>query len=74
MRKRSKHKTLGAVVAGVLATSASADTGAAAPPRRPAGFQNNYLSFEPKGLPELLRWRWGAWRDGLPAAPKVATP
>ena len=38
------------------------------------GFQNNYLEFEPKGLAALLRWKLDAARDGLPVAPRTATP
>ena len=41
---------------------------------RPDGFQNNYTEFEPKGLLALLRWRLAAAREGLPPAPKTATP
>jgi N-acyl-phosphatidylethanolamine-hydrolysing phospholipase D len=38
----------------------------AKPHHRPNGFQNNYLSFRGKRLPELLRWRWEAFRAGRP--------
>lgn len=41
---------------------------------RPDGFQNNYIEFEPKGLGDLLRWRWGAFRNDLPPAPRFPTP
>ena len=41
---------------------------------RTAGFQNNYLAFEPKGLGALLRWRVEAARDGLPRPPESPTP
>ncbi|MEO8299957.1 MAG: MBL fold metallo-hydrolase [Burkholderiales bacterium] len=44
----------------------------AKPHHRPDGFQNNYQPFAPKRLGELLRWRWRAWRDGLPRP--VASP
>ena len=43
-------------------------------PRSPAGFQNNYLAFEPKSFGELLEWRIQASRDGLPRPPASATP
>jgi N-acyl-phosphatidylethanolamine-hydrolysing phospholipase D len=36
---------------------------------RPDGFQNNYQPFERKRVGELLRWRWHAWRQGLPKPP-----
>ena len=47
---------------------------ASRPHHRPGGFQNNYLDFEPRGLPDLLRWRWQAWRAGLPTAPEQPVP
>jgi N-acyl-phosphatidylethanolamine-hydrolysing phospholipase D len=50
------------------------DAGAAPPHRGKAGFQNNYIDFQPKGLADLLRWRWSALRDGLPPPPKQPTP
>jgi len=40
----------------------------------PDGFQNNYGSFEPKSLAEVLRWRWQARRDGLPPPPQTPIP
>jgi N-acyl-phosphatidylethanolamine-hydrolysing phospholipase D len=58
-------------------------TGCAAPnphydPRQPHhrsdGFQNNHVDFAPKGVGELLRWRWQAWQAGLPPAPQQAVP
>lgn len=44
------------------------------PHHRPEGFQNNHVVFEPKGLGQLLRWRWQAWQLGLPPAPATPTP
>ena len=44
------------------------------PHHRPDGFQNNHLNFEPRGLGDLLKWRWEALRDGLPKPPQQATP
>lgn len=41
----------------------------AKPHHRPDGFQNNYKPFDRKRLSELLRWRWNAWRGGLPKPP-----
>lgn len=38
------------------------------------GFRNNYGGFEPKGLAELLRWRWNAQRMGLPPPPATPIP
>jgi N-acyl-phosphatidylethanolamine-hydrolysing phospholipase D len=48
-------------------------------PARPAhhtesGFRNNYIDFAPKGVAELVRWRWQAVRNGLPKAPQQPTP
>lgn len=37
-------------------------------------FQNNYIEFEPKGLSDLLRWRWNTFRDHLPPPPAHPTP
>ncbi|HEY0856911.1 MAG TPA: MBL fold metallo-hydrolase [Albitalea sp.] len=37
-------------------------------------FRNNYGEFEPKGLAELLRWRWNAQRGGLPPPPTTPIP
>jgi N-acyl-phosphatidylethanolamine-hydrolysing phospholipase D len=42
----------------------------AKPHHRPDGFQNNHAEFQPKGLGEVLRWRWNASRQGLPAPPR----
>jgi len=41
---------------------------------RPDGFQNNYIEFSGKSLGEVLRWRWGAMRQGLPPAPSAPIP
>ncbi|MBI3347157.1 MAG: MBL fold metallo-hydrolase [Burkholderiales bacterium] len=41
---------------------------------RKGGFQNNHGDFEPKSLAEVLRWRWTATRQGLPARPQTAIP
>ncbi|HEX6723372.1 MAG TPA: MBL fold metallo-hydrolase [Burkholderiaceae bacterium] len=61
-----------------LALTACANEPAAvkgrAPHHRDGTFQNNHVDFEPRGLLALLRWKWQAWRDGLPAPPQTATP
>ena len=41
---------------------------------RPDGFRNNYVDSVEKGLPQLLRWRLEAARDGLPKPPQTPTP
>ncbi len=67
---------MGLLLAGLASACSHVDSPADAgrPHHRPGGFQNNYLAFEPKGLLELLRWRWQAWRAGLPAAPAQPVP
>jgi N-acyl-phosphatidylethanolamine-hydrolysing phospholipase D len=61
-----------------LALTACANEPAAvkgrAPHHRDGTFQNNYVEFEPRGLMALLRWKWQAWLDGVPAPPKTSTP
>jgi N-acyl-phosphatidylethanolamine-hydrolysing phospholipase D len=61
-----------------LALTACANEHAAvkgrAPHHRDGTFQNNYVEFEPRGLLALLRWKFQAWREGLPVAPKTPTP
>lgn len=47
---------------------------AARPHHRPQGFQNRYVEFVPRGLADLARWRWNAWREGLPPAPQTPPP
>ncbi|RZI79310.1 MAG: MBL fold metallo-hydrolase [Rubrivivax sp.] len=41
---------------------------------RSDGFQNNYTPFQPKRWPELLRWKWEAWRGGHPRPPTTPIP
>lgn len=43
----------------------------AKPHHRPDGFQNLHQPFTRKGMRELLRWRWHAWRQRLPRAPQT---
>ena len=44
------------------------------PHHRPGGFQNRYVDFVPRGLGDLLRWRWQAWRAGAPRPPQTLPP
>ncbi|MEO5843276.1 MAG: MBL fold metallo-hydrolase [Caldimonas sp.] len=37
-------------------------------------FQNNYIEFEPKGIVNLLKWRFDAARAGLPKPQQQETP
>ena len=68
---------LSLAVASALLTSCST-VSAEDPPRKPHhranGFQNNYLDFQPKGIGELLRWRFDSSRNGLPRPPRTPTP
>ena len=41
---------------------------------RDSGFQNNYADLQSRGLAAFARWRFEAWRAGLPAAPSAPTP
>jgi N-acyl-phosphatidylethanolamine-hydrolysing phospholipase D len=43
------------------------------PHHRVGGFRNNYTEVEPQ-LGGLARWRFEAWRDGLPERPATPTP
>ncbi len=54
----------------------AAQMDAAVPPphHREQGFQNNYISFEPKGMLALMQWQLAASRDGLPRPPQQPTP
>ena len=68
-----------ALALAVLALAACANQPTAAVAAQPAhhrngGFQNNYVDFEPRGLGALMRWRFDAWRTGVPAAPAAPTP
>jgi N-acyl-phosphatidylethanolamine-hydrolysing phospholipase D len=38
------------------------------------GFRNPDGAGAPRSLSDLLRWRWHAWREGLPPAPRQPTP
>jgi N-acyl-phosphatidylethanolamine-hydrolysing phospholipase D len=69
--KSGLPSVLTAIGVAVQATPA----GAAGPPHhRDGSFQNNHQPFEPKGLVELLRWQWAAWRAGLPPPPAQPVP
>jgi len=59
-----------------LSTCANEPTVAAgqAPHHRDGGFRNNYTDSISPGFAALARWRFEAWRDGLPAPPSSATP
>jgi N-acyl-phosphatidylethanolamine-hydrolysing phospholipase D len=46
----------------------------AKPHHGPDGFQNTDADFKPRGLAEVIRWKWNAARNGLPPAPGSPTP
>jgi N-acyl-phosphatidylethanolamine-hydrolysing phospholipase D len=46
----------------------------AKPHHRPDGFRNTEAGFQPRGLAEVMRWKWNAARNGLPPAPNAPTP
>ncbi len=57
--------------------SPSGQTRKAATPRAhhtPDGFKNNYIGAVEKPFLDLLRWKWDAFWDDLPRAPKTPTP
>jgi N-acyl-phosphatidylethanolamine-hydrolysing phospholipase D len=60
----------------LLCTTLSAQAAEPAKPvhHREGGFQNNWIEFAPRGLGELLSWRWQALRQGLPPKPGTPTP
>lgn len=37
-------------------------------------FKNNYTGSVDRPLPDLFRWIWSAWRDGLPKPPSQPVP
>ncbi|MFI4930034.1 MAG: MBL fold metallo-hydrolase [Burkholderiales bacterium] len=45
-----------------------------APHHRDSGFQNNYVELSTLGLAAFTRWKFQAWRDGLPKPPVSTTP
>lgn len=63
-----------AVLSATLTLRAAAQPAEQPSHHRNGGFQNNYLEFAPRGLADLMRWRWRAARDGLPPPPATPTP
>ena len=62
-----------------LASCAQADRqeaiqGATALHHTASGFRNSHVVNVSRSLGDLLRWRWQAWRDGLPPPPTTPTP
>ena len=66
-----------ALAVALMASACANEPAAAAdlaPHHRNGGFQNNYIDFSSLGLAAFTRWKFQAWRDGLPAPPASATP
>ncbi|MFN0183692.1 MAG: MBL fold metallo-hydrolase [Aquabacterium sp.] len=66
-----------ALLATLLSACAQTPPAASDPARthhRGDRFQNNHVAFTPRGLDELLAWKWAAMRDGLPRPPNTPTP
>lgn len=40
----------------------------------PTGFRNNHVESVRQSLPNLVRWKWNAWLNGLPLPPQAPTP
>ncbi len=69
---------IGLAVAGALTiarVARAADDAATAPAAssRTQGFRDR-AEFAPRSLVDLIRWRFDAWRNGLPKPPATATP
>lgn len=74
---RTPFRSLSAAAAALLLGSCASVNpyyDASRPHHRQNGFQNNYTAFEPRGLRDLVRWRYAAWRDELPQPPRGETP
>lgn len=63
-----------ALVLGGCAADAQPPMPAAKPHHMPDGFRNLDGSVIAKPFSALLRWKWQAWRDGLPPPPQQPTP
>lgn len=70
--KRAIAWLAGAVCA--LSLHAGPQVDPASPHATPEGFRNTTGVRVDKPLSWFLRWRWEAWRDGLPPPPREATP
>ena len=74
-------RALGAMASWLLASVLLSACATAAPPadaqrahHTASGFRNNYVERVDRSFADLLRWQWEALRDGLPPAPRTATP
>ena len=63
-----------ALVSGVQASAQPAAPGAAPPHHTANGFRNIHAANVSRGLGDLVRWRWDAWRNDLPPPPMAPTP
>lgn len=64
---------LSAVALGGCASPHNPYYDARKPHHTPQGFRNTE-AFEPRGLGDLLRWRWSQFRDGKPDPAQAPTP
>ena len=55
-------------------TGTTAPTATATAHHTARGFQNTHGAQVSRGFSDLLRWRWNAWREGLPPPPAQPTP
>ncbi|HET7524404.1 MAG TPA: MBL fold metallo-hydrolase [Burkholderiaceae bacterium] len=79
-RARARRWCWGAIgaTAAALLLLACADKPAAVADNgshyRDGSFHNNYVDFQPRGLMTLARWKFEAWRSGVPAPASSPTP
>ena len=62
------------LAAPASAAPATAAAASAPPHHRPGGFQNNHISFQPRGLAEVLNWKWQTLLEGVPKPPTAPIP
>ena len=63
-----------ALASGVQASAQEAVQGAVPPHHTSNGFRNLHAAHVSRGLGDLVRWRWDAWRNDLPPPPAERTP
>lgn len=63
-----------ALVPGVQASAQEAVQSAVPPHHTSNGFRNIHAANVSRGLGDLVRWRWDAWRNDLPPPPVEPTP
>ncbi len=63
-----------AAAAGTAAVAVAPATAPSTAHHTASGFQNTHVASVSRGFADLLRWRWNAWREGLPPPPARPTP